>query len=369
MAGSSFGTLYKVTTWGESHGKAVGAVIDGVPAGLELGEQDIQPFLDRRRPGRNRFATARQEMDLVEILSGVFEGRTTGTPVSLLVRNTDQRSRDYSGIASYYRPGHADQTYDLKYGFRDYRGGGRSSGRETIGRTAAGAVASKILSTLGIEFHTYVSSAGPVVLTEDPLDFSYVSESVLCMPDPESEKRAAAYLDECIKAQTSAGGTVTCIVNSLPAGLGEPVFDKLDAVLAHAIFSIGAVKAVEIGSGTQAALMTGDEHNDAWRMSEDGIPEKTGNHAGGVLGGISDGSPLRIRVSFKPTPSIAQPQQALFASGQIGEVKIGGRHDPFIPARACVVVESMTAITLLDLLMQNMTSRMDSLRRFYGENH
>ncbi len=373
MAGSSFGTIFKVTTWGESHGSAIGAVVDGVPAGLDLDRSDIQPFLDRRRPGRNRFATQRQEADQVEILSGTFEGRTTGTPVSLLVRNTDQRSHDYSQIASCYRPGHADYTFDRKYGFRDYRGGGRSSGRETIGRTAAGAIASKILSSMGVEIHAFVSSVGPVAMTKaarelGPEDFRLASLSALAMPDPEAEKQAAAFLDECIRSGDSAGGTVTCIAANLPAGLGEPVFDKLDALLGHALFSIGAVKAVEIGSGVSAASMTGSEHNDTWRMSEDGKAERAGNCAGGVLGGISDGSLLQIRVSFKPTPSISKPQQTLFSDGHIGEIRIAGRHDPFIPARAAVVVESMTAITLLDLMMQNMTSRMDSLLRFYGQS-
>ena len=368
MAGSSFGTIFRVTTWGESHGKGVGVVVDGVPAGLPLSEADIQPWLDRRRPGRNRFATQRMEADQVEILSGVFEGRTTGTPVSMMVRNTDQRSRDYSSIMDVYRPGHADHSFDLKYGFRDYRGGGRSSGRETLARTAAGAIAARVLSSLGVQIHAWVSSVGPVTCDPQRMDFSRVADSPLCMPDPIAEQQASAWLDQCISQQTSSGGTVTCTVSSLPGGIGEPVFDKLDALLGHALFSLGAVKAVEIGDGTLVSGRMGHENNDEYGIDASGKSVKKTNHAGGILGGISDGSDVCIRVSFKPTPSIAREQHSLHRDGTVRPISIHGRHDPLIAARACVVVEAMTAITLLDLMMLNMASTMDGLEMFYNKN-
>ena len=247
MNKSSFGNHFTVTTWGESHGKALGAVIDGCPAGLSLNEEDIQKFLDRRKPGQSRYTTARKEGDLVEILSGVFEGKTTGTPISLMVRNTDQRSRDYGNLAYSYRPGHADFTFDAKYGFRDYRGGGRSSGRETIGRVAAGAIASRILETLGISFCTYTKSIGPVEITD--FDAEEITRNAFYMPDASAASAAGAYLEECMKNQDSAGGIIECRIKNVPAGLGNPVFEKLDAVLAQAVMSIGAVKAVEIGDG------------------------------------------------------------------------------------------------------------------------
>ena len=366
MAGSSFGTLFRITTWGESHGTGVGVVVDGVPAGLPLSADDIQPFLDRRRPGKNRFSTQRSEEDRAEILSGIFEGRTTGTPVSMIIYNKDHRSADYSEIANYYRPGHADLTYDQKYGFRDYRGGGRSSGRETIGRTAAGAIASRILDQLGVHLCSYVSSIGPVCCDPHRFDPEYLSGSVLCMPDPAAELEAQAYLDRCAAEKTSSGGMVTCRIYGMPAGIGEPVFDKLDAVLSHALFSIGAVKAVEIGCGREAAFLKGHENNDTYQVSSSGKAEKKTNHAGGILGGISDGSDIEIRVAFKPTPSIAREQEALYRDGSVRTVSIRGRHDPVIAARAAVVVECMAAVTLTDLLMQNMSSTMKGMQAFYS---
>ena len=365
MNGSTFGNIFRITTWGESHGKAVGVVIDGCPAGIPLCEDDIQVFLDRRKPGQNRYTTARAESDTVEILSGVFDGQTTGTPISLMVRNKDQRSRDYGTIAELYRPGHADYTYDKKYGFRDYRGGGRSSGRETTGRVAAGAVAVKLLGELGITVQAYVSSIGPVSIDRSRMDLSLTEESPVRMPDPEASAKAVKYLEDCIRSQDSSGGTVECIVSNLPAGLGEPVFDKLDASLARAIMSIGAVKAVEIGDGTSAALKKGSENNDCYTTDADGIPVKASNHSGGILGGISDGSPLLLRASFKPTPSIAQVQTMLGRDGACHEESIHGRHDPIIVSRAVVVVEAMTALTLADHLLLAMTSRMDKIKKFY----
>lgn len=364
MSGSTFGKLFRITTWGESHGAAIGVVIDGCPAGLPLDASDIQPFLDRRKPGQSRYTTKRQEGDTVEILSGIFEGKTTGTPISLIVRNQDQRSRDYGNIASVFRPGHADYTYTQKYGFRDYRGGGRSSGRETIGRVAGGAVASLILKELGVELTTFAKSVGPVCVEKSEYHFEEITENKLYMPNNAAAEKAAAYLDNMMKTCDSCGGTIECIVRGLPAGLGEPVFDKLDACLAKAILSIGAVKAVEFGDGTRASLLNGSENNDAFH-AENGRIKKETNHAGGVLGGMSDGDDLILRAAFKPTPSIAQPQHTVTEDGENTDLVIHGRHDPIIVPRAVVVVESMTALTLVDLLLENMSCRLDGVKRFY----
>ena len=366
MAGSVFGTVFKISTWGESHGKGIGVVIDGCPAGIPLCEKDIQFYLDRRRPGQNKYTTARKETDSVEIMSGVFEGKTTGTPISLIVLNKDQRSRDYGSISELYRPGHADYPYDMKYGFRDYRGGGRSSGRETIGRVAAGAVAMKLLQELGISVQAYVSAIGPVSIDRSCMDLSYVEESTVRMPDPVATKEALQYLDTCIKSLDSSGGTIECIAEGLPAGLGEPVFEKLDANLAKALMSIGAVKAVEIGDGTAVSSKKGSENNDWYTTDADGQPVKATNHSGGILGGISDGSPLLLRASFKPTPSIAQPQTMLGRDGKCHEEAIHGRHDPIIVSRAVVVVEAMTALTIADHLLLSITSKIDNLKKVYG---
>lgn len=364
MSGSTFGKLFRITTWGESHGAAIGVVIDGCPAGLPLDASDIQPFLDRRKPGQSKYTTKRQEGDTVEILSGTFEGKTTGTPISLIVRNQDQRSRDYGNIASVFRPGHADYTYTQKYGFRDYRGGGRSSGRETIGRVAGGAVASLILKELGIELTTFAKSVGPVTVDEADYHLDEITENKLYMPNNAAAEQAAAYLDNMMKATDSCGGVVECIVRGLPVGLGEPVFDKLDACLGKAILSIGAVKAVEIGDGVAASKLNGSQNNDAFYAENGSIKKKT-NHAGGILGGISDGDQLILRASFKPTASIAQPQHTVTETGENTDLVIHGRHDPIIVPRAVVVVESMTALTLLDLLLENMSSRLDGIKKFY----
>ena len=331
MNKSSFGNHFTVTTWGESHGKALGAVIDGCPAGLSLNEEDIQKFLDRRKPGQSRYTTARKEGDLVEILSGVFEGKTTGTPISLMVRNTDQRSRDYGNLAYSYRPGHADFTFDAKYGFRDYRGGGRSSGRETIGRVAAGAIASRILETLGISFCTYTKSIGPVEITD--FDAEEITRNAFYMPDASASSAAGAYLEECMKNQDSAGGIIECRIKNVPAGLGNPVFEKLDAVLAQAVMSIGAVKAVEIGDGFQVSRMKGSEDNDGFH-TENGQITKTSNHAGGIMGGISDGSEIVLRAAVKPTPSISQPQNTVTKDGSELSLEI------HVPPRSCYRAKS-----------------------------
>ena len=369
-AGSTIGTLFKVTTWGESHGKAIGVVADGCPAGLALCEADIQALLDRRKPGQSRFTTQRSEGDQVEILSGVFEGKTTGTPISMIVWNRDQRSRDYSEIAGCYRPGHADYTFDEKFGFRDYRGGGRSSARETIGRVAAGAIAEKFLKALNISVCAYTRSIGPVEISSGPLApgaeaLKMAAENPLYMPDPEAAERAARYLEERMADQDSAGGVVECVVSGLPAGLGEPVFEKLDANLARAILSIGAVKGVEIGDGFAAARSRGSENNDGYRRAADGSVVKTANHSGGVLGGISDGSDLVFRAAFKPTPSISRSQETVSRAGENIELSIKGRHDPVVVPRAVVVVEAMAALTVMDMLLVSMSSRLDMIQLFF----
>lgn len=364
MAGSIFGKNFTIQTWGESHGKALGVVIDGCPAGLNLCEDDIQAYLNRRKPGQSKFATPRKEGDEVQILSGIFEGKTTGTPISLMVPNTSQKSHDYSEISTYYRPGHADYTFDEKYGFRDYRGGGRSSGRETIGRVAGGAVASMILKELGITIQAYTKSIGPIEIDMAQFDADAILETPTSMPDRDASKRAEAFLEECMKKKDSAGGVVECIIKGLPAGIGEPVFDKLDAALAKAMLSIGAVKAFEIGDGIHVATSYGSTNNDAF-VSENGVISKKTNHAGGTLGGISDGSDIVLRAYIKPTPSIFSEQQTVNQNGENIDIKIKGRHDPIIVPRAVVVVECMAALTVLDLMISNMSAKMDHLKKIY----
>ena len=362
MFGSSIGNIFKITTWGESHGKAVGVVVDGCPAGLPLSEEDIQLFLNRRKPGQSPYSTPRNEADQVEILSGIFEGKTTGTPISMLVWNKTARSSDYSEIASYYRPGHADFTFDEKYGFRDYRGGGRSSGRETIGRVAAGAIASKFLNTLGIRLQAYTYSIGPVEIHKK--NFSEIYTNPLNMPDSTAAAQAEALLQDMINSKDSIGGIIECEVTGIPAGIGDPVFEKLDANLAKAMMSIGSVKGVEIGDGFKVSTVYGSDNNDAFYIEEKHVGKRT-NHAGGTLGGISDGSPLFIRAAIKPTPSIFQTQQTINKNGENIDIQIKGRHDPVIVPRAVVVVESMAAITVMDALLANMTARMDRIVEFY----
>lgn len=376
MAGSTFGRILTMTTWGESHGAGVGVVVDGCPAGLSLTEEDIQKYLDRRKPGQSRFTTKRSESDSVEILSGVFEGKTTGTPIAMLVRNQDQHSKDYSEIAGYYRPGHADYTFDEKYGFRDYRGGGRSSGRETIARVAAGAVAAKMLEGLGIKVTAYTKAIGPISVQPERFDLEECLRNKLYMPDAVAAAGAAAFLEEKMAQKDSAGGIVECVISGVPAGIGDPVFEKLDANLAKAICSIGAVKGFEIGDGFEAAKTVGSVNNDefcavgkgdGWFLETAGAGKigKRTNHAGGVLGGISDGSEIVFRAAFKPTPSIASVQKTVNRDGEEMEVTIKGRHDPIIVPRAVVVVEMMAAFTVADMMLAGMTSRMDRIREFY----
>lgn len=354
MAGSSIGNIFRVTTFGESHGVGLGAVVDGVPAGISLTEEDIQELLDRRKPGNSKFATKRQEADAVEILSGVFEGKTTGTPIALLIRNTSQRSKDYSDIAQCFRPGHADFGFDSKYGFRDYRGGGRSSGRETAARVAAGAIAKKFLEEKGITIDAYTKAIGPVEI--ESFDIEERFRNKLCMPDAEAAERAEAFLDECMENMDSAGGIIECVIKGAEPGLGDPVFEKLDANLAKAIFSIGAVKGFEIGDGFLAARSKGSENNDAFYMKDGKVAKKT-NHSGGILGGFSDGSDIVFRAAIKPTPSIAQKQNTVNKAGEDIEIEIKGRHDPIIVPRAVVVVEAMAAITLMDAYLMNLSAK------------
>lgn len=365
MSGSIYGNLFRISTWGESHGTAIGVVVDGCPAGLSLCEHDIQQYLDRRKPGATRYATPRKEEDRVEILSGIFEGKTTGTPISLEVRNQTQRSSDYSEISTYYRPGHADYTFDQKYGFRDYRGGGRSSGRETIGRVAAGAIAAKLLKELKIEVIAYTASIGSIHIPQKKIHKSDIFKSPLYMPDQETSEQAEQYLSAKMNEQDSVGGTIECIVTNLPAGIGEPVFEKLDANLSKAVMSIGAVKGVEIGLGFESALLSGLENNDSF-YSENEIIKKRTNHSGGILGGISDGSEIFLRAAIKPTPSIFSKQQTVTQKKEEISVQIKGRHDPVIVPRAVVVVESMVSITLLDLLLLNMSSKLEQVKKFYS---
>lgn len=365
MAGSTFGTLFRISTWGESHGKGIGVVVDGCPAGLPLSEEDIQKLLNRRKPGQSKFTTPRSEDDAVEILSGIFEGKTTGTPISMIVYNKSQRSKDYSEIAGYYRPGHADYTFDQKYGFRDYRGGGRSSARETIGRVAAGAIAAKLLESFGITVAAYSRSIGDVEIDYDNFDIKERDNNPVAMPDAQAAAKAQELLERKMEEKDSVGGVVECVVKGMPAGIGEPVFDKLDAKLGQAVMSIGAVKGFEIGSGFSASRACGSKNNDSFVADEKGNVSKKTNNAGGILGGISDGSDIILRAAFKPTPSIFSRQETINKEHENIEIEIKGRHDPIVVPRAVVVVEAMTAITILDMLMVSMTSTVDGMKRYF----
>lgn len=377
MGGSIFGKIFRISSFGESHGKALGVVVDGCPAGLSLSEADIQPYLERRRPGKNLKMTQRKEGDQVEILSGVFQGMTTGTPIALMVRNEDQRSKDYGDIAEAFRPGHADYGFFSKYGIRDYRGGGRSSGRETVSRVAAGAIAKKILQELQVE-----------------VDAKVIELAGISLSTPEGREEADARILKLREEGDSAGGVVECRVRGLVPGIGEPVFDKLDARLAEGIMSIGAVKAVEIGDGVAVSKALGSENNDAFFaegtekdievdqmetavVKEDeaeadyslgnnslSLKKKT-NHSGGILGGMSDGSELILRACFKPTPSIGKLQNTVKENGEAIAIKIMGRHDPTVVERAAVVVEAMTAIVILDCLLENMSARIENIKKVY----
>ncbi|MGC6440654.1 MAG: chorismate synthase [Candidatus Puniceispirillaceae bacterium] len=355
MSDNRFGQLFSFTSFGESHGPAIGCIIDGVPPRLPLSEADIQPYMDRRKPGQSRFVTQRKEADEVEILSGVFEGQTTGTPIAILIRNTDQRSKDYGEIASQYRPGHADYTYQTKYGIRDYRGGGRSSARETAVRVAAGAVADIALRHIlgdGVDITASVVQIGPHKIDRSRFDASQIDQNPFFCADPVAAQEWEAYLDGVRKDGSSAGAIIEVVATGIPAGLGQPIYGKLDTELAAAMMSINAVKGVEIGTGFDLAALDGRQAGDEMRMGPDG-PEFLSNHAGGILGGISSGQPIVVRMAIKPTSSILTPRRSLDKDGAEVEVRTVGRHDPCVGIRAVPVAEAMMAASLLDQLMRH----------------
>ncbi|QYJ92472.1 chorismate synthase [Shewanella spartinae] len=353
MSGNSIGQNFVVTTFGESHGKALGCIIDGCPPGLAIDEADMQHDLDRRRPGTSRYTTARREPDQVKILSGVFEGQTTGTSIGLVIENTDQRSQDYSNIKDQFRPGHADYTYQQKYGLRDYRGGGRSSARETAMRVAAGAVAKKYLKQVhGIEIKGYLSQLGPICA--ETLDFDQVEQNAFFFPDASKLEQLDEYMRELKKSGDSIGAKVSVVATNVPVGLGEPVFDRLDADIAHALMGINAVKGVEIGDGFAVVNQKGSEHRDL--MSPDGFAS---NHAGGILGGISSGQPIVAHIAMKPTSSISVPGESMTVQGERAEVVTKGRHDPCVGIRAVPIAEAMLAIVLMDHLLRHRAQNMN----------
>jgi len=350
MSFNTFGKLFRFTTWGESHGPALGCTIDGVPPCLELCEADIQIFLDERKPGQSKYTTQRREPDTVEILSGVFEGKTTGTPIQLMIKNVDQRSKDYGAIAESYRPGHADFTYNAKYGIRDYRGGGRSSARETAARVAAGAVARKIIGN-SIKISAGMVQMGSHTIDRNRLDWAEVHNNPLFCPDPVAAKEWADELDTIRKAGSSIGAIIEVVAEGVPAGWGAPVYSKLDADLAAALMSINAAKGVEIGAGMGAAALTGEENADEMRPGADGRPEFLSNNAGGILGGISSGQPIVARFSVKPTSSILTPRKSVTKEGEATDVITKGRHDPCVGIRAVPIAKAMMACVLADHMM------------------
>lgn len=350
MAGNSFGTLFRFTTFGESHGPAIGCIVDGVPSRLPLDEGFIQTFLDKRKPGTNKYVTQRREPDSVQIKSGVFEGLTTGTPIMLFIENEDQRSKDYGDIKDKFRPGHADFTYDAKYGIRDYRGGGRSSARETASRVAAGAVARRVLETAGggISIRAAMVQMGPHRIDRSRWDWDQVDQNPFFCPDAVAAEQWAAYLDGIRKAGSSVGAVIELVASGVPAGWGEPIYDKLDSDLACAMMTINAVKGVEIGAGFDSATLTGEENADQMRIGADGQPMFLSNHAGGILGGISTGQDIVVRFAVKPTSSILTPRQTVDRSGNETDILTKGRHDPCVGIRAVPVGEAMMAIVLAD---------------------
>jgi len=351
MPGNSFGELFRVTTFGESHGPAIGGIVDGVPPGIALGEDDIQRDVDKRRTGQSKFTSQRREPDRVEILSGVFEGVTTGTPIGLLIRNQDARSKDYSEIKDKFRPGHADYTYFQKYGLRDYRGGGRSSARETAVRVAAGAIARKVLGA-GVTIRGALVQIGPHAVDRDRWDWDEVARNPFACPDKESAAEWEGFLDKIRKQGSSTGAVIEVVASGVPAGLGEPVFDRLDAEIAKAMMCIPAVKGVEIGAGFAAAALTGPENADEMRTGDDGQPVFLSNNAGGTLGGISSGQDIVVRFAVKPTSSILTPRRTVTTAGEETEIATKGRHDPCVGIRAVPIGEAMLAIILADHLLR-----------------
>lgn len=357
MAGNSFGQVFRITTWGESHGPAVGCTLDGCPAGLELDVADIQRELDRRRVGQSRVTSARREPDEVQILSGVFEGRTTGTPISMVVYNTNARSQDYEAFKHLYRPGHADFTWDAKYGFRDHRGGGRSSARETIGRVAGGAVARKLLAKFGISVIAWTAQMGDLVA--QTIDEDEIERNVMRCPDPVVAAQMVERVEQAKRELDSLGGVVEIRARGVPPGLGEPVFDKLQADIGKAMFSIPAIKAVEFGEGKAVNDMRGSFHNDPFIRREDGSIGTSSNHHGGILGGISTGEEIVVRITVKPLASIAQPQQTVDKDGNPSEIVVKGRHDPTALPRLVPIAEAMMALVLADHWLRQRLARVD----------
>tara|TARA_B100000953_G_scaffold225420_1_gene186955 strand:- start:561 stop:1625 length:1065 start_codon:yes stop_codon:yes gene_type:complete len=353
MAGNSIGTLFRLTTFGESHGVAIGGVIDGCPAGVKLDIEKIQQDLDRRRPGQSAIVTQRKEPDTVEFLSGIFEGQSTGTPIGFVIKNANQKSKDYSHIKDTYRPSHADYTYDEKYGVRDYRGGGRSSARETACRVVAGSIAKQLLNSL--QFNAYVSTVGHIELNKkyQELDFSEVEKNPVRCPDPAKAKEMETYIKEIRSSGDTVGGIVDCVIQNVPKGLGEPVFDKLHAELGKAMLSINAVKGFEYGSGFAGTTMKGSEHND--QFNQDGSTKT--NLSGGIQGGISNGMDIYFRVAFKPVATLMQKQQTINSKGQKVDMQGKGRHDPCVVPRAVPIVEAMAAIVMADYFLQNKSSK------------
>ena len=355
MSGNSYGTIFKICTWGESHGEGVGVVVDGCPAGLPLKEADIQKELDRRKTGQSKVTTTRKETDLIRILSGVFKGKTTGTPIALWVENQDADSSKYEEIKSKFRPGHADFTYLMKYGFRDYRGGGRSSARETVGRVAAGAIAKKLLARKRIKIIGYTKQIGPYIA--ERMDFKQIEKNIVRCPDKIIAQKMIDHVLNARKKGDSVGGVVELVVKGVQAGLGEPVFDRLDADLAKAMMSIPAVKGIEVGVGFGAATMYGSECNDPYTAKGKRITTKT-NHAGGIHGGISNGSDIILRLVVKPTSSINKIQNTVTTDGEKTKIRVEGRHDPCVSPRAVPIAEAMVALTLIDHLMRNQLSKL-----------
>jgi chorismate synthase len=357
MPGNSFGQAFRLTTWGESHGAAVGCVVDGCPAGLALAEPDVQRELDRRRVGQSKVSSARQEPDQVQILSGVFEGRTTGTPISMLVMNTDAKSSHYDNIKDLYRPGHADYTWDAKYGFRDYRGGGRSSARETIGRVAGGAIAKLLLARAGVKIVAWTAQLGDLVA--QTIDEDEIERNIMRCPDAAVAEQMVARVDEARRSLDSLGGIVEVRARGVPPGLGEPVFDKLQADIGKAMFSIPAIKGVEMGEGFGVAHMRGSQNNDPFIRRADGSIGTAGNHHGGILGGISTGEEIVVRLAAKPPASIAQPQQTVDRAGTPSTIEIHGRHDPTVLPRLVPIAEAMLALVLADHLLRQRLARVN----------
>lgn len=356
---NTFGNIFRVTTFGESHGKALGATIDGCPAGISIDEALIQRELDRRKPGQSKITTQRQEADRVEILSGVFEGKTVGTPIGLLIYNQDARSKDYSHIAGKYRPSHADYTYDQKYGVRDYRGGGRSSARETAARVAAGAIAKQFLAEKGVNIQAYVSGVGELELSKSyqELDLHQTDSNIVRCPDAEMAEKMIDYIDDIRKSRDTVGGIVSAVISGTPTGLGEPAFNKLHAVLGAAMLGINAVKGFEYGSGFKGITMKGSEHNDAFYTDENGKVRTKTNYSGGIQGGISNGEDIYFRVAFKPVATLMQDQESINSSGETVTVSGKGRHDPCVVPRAVPIVEAMAALVIMDFYLLQKTNR------------